>query len=59
MTDFIEAYDADTGKKLPQPVPASWVEKGSPFPNLRVTPSGARSNKTSADGGGADSKEKK
>ena len=38
---FIYAYDVNTGKKLPNKVPAQFVDI---FPNLRETPKQARSN---------------
>lgn len=37
MADFVEAYDTNTGIKVGF-VPGHWVEDGSPFPNLSLTP---------------------
>lgn len=36
--EYVDAYDKNTGEKLANPVPRSWVEAGSPFPHLSATP---------------------
>lgn len=40
---FVNAYDAQTGKKLPNKVPEQWF---GIFPNLRKTPKQKASEKT-------------
>lgn len=36
MAEKVDAYDKNTGRKLPYKVPAKWFEL--PFKNLRKTP---------------------
>lgn len=42
MAKMVPAWDKRTGRKLPNEVPKSWLDKGI-FPNLAGSPQGAAS----------------
>ena len=48
MSRLVEAYDASTGKKLPDLVPAMWVGHPTFGPHLYLTPRAKKAGATVA-----------